>query len=360
MPAIISKLIAAFKAELGTTEVPKGSNNVIYNTHYYGHAVSGDSYPWCCVFIWDIFRMLGYSGLFCGGEKTAYCPYVVTWAKNHGMWVTGGYQKGDILLFDWDNDGKADHIGFCVGCSGSTVMSIEGNTSNSVGQRNYTVGNVMGAYRPNYPNDSNNDSANITPISTVSDGKLLNDDGTYTVKSGESLISIAKKTGFTYLELAKANNINPPYTIRVGQILKMPTGKEEVPVSKTETTNNDGKYIVKTGDNLWMIGQKLGIPYLEIAKLNGITSPYVIRPGQVLVLPGSKQQASYSESYEITVNVKDTTPDTDDKTYTVKPGDSLWGIAKDKLGSGGRWNEIKELNNLSNNVIRPGQVLRIP
>jgi len=51
------------------------------------------------------------------------------------------------------------------------------------------------------------------------------------------------------------------------------------------------------------------------------------------------------------------------KTYTVKPGDTLWGIAKQILGDGGRWREIYNNNvdviGKDPNLIRPGQVLRI-
>lgn len=45
-------VIAAARAELGAKESPANSNNVRYNTWYYGHAVSGaTAYPWCCVFV---------------------------------------------------------------------------------------------------------------------------------------------------------------------------------------------------------------------------------------------------------------------------------------------------------------------
>ena len=47
-------------------------------------------------------------------------------------------------------------------------------------------------------------------------------------------------------------------------------------------------------------------------------------------------------------------------TYTVKKGDSLWGIAQDVLGSGSRFKEIQALNGLSSNMIKPGQVLKMP
>jgi nucleoid-associated protein YgaU len=52
------------------------------------------------------------------------------------------------------------------------------------------------------------------------------------------------------------------------------------------------------------------------------------------------------------------------KTYTVKPGDSLWAIAKRILGDGSRWKEIYNANTSvigkNPNLIYPGQVLRIP
>lgn len=48
------------------------------------------------------------------------------------------------------------------------------------------------------------------------------------------------------------------------------------------------------------------------------------------------------------------------KTYTVKAGDSLWAIAAKQLGNGSRYTEIKSLNGLSSDTIRPGQVLKLP
>ena len=46
--------------------------------------------------------------------------------------------------------------------------------------------------------------------------------------------------------------------------------------------------------------------------------------------------------------------------YTVNTGESLWSIAEKMLGSGSLYNEIKQINNLSNDVIYPGQNLKIP
>lgn len=290
----ISKLNAAFYAEIGTRENPRGSNNVKYNTDYYGHEVSGDNYAWCCAFIWWVFRKCGLAMTFCAGNKTAYCPFVVNWARAHNRWVTSGYQLGDILLYDWNGDGLADHIGWCAGVAGGYAKSIEGNSSDAVRLNSQPFSKIMGAYRPVY-SDSTSVSiptqAPVAPAQSTPKENALNEDGTYTVKSG---------------------------------------------------------------DNLWMIGQRLGVNYLEIAKANNIQSPYVIRPGQVLTLPGAKKP-------EIQSNPKDSLETgSSKKSYTVKSGDTLWGIAQRELGSGSRWIEIKKVNNLTSDLIKPGQVLRIP
>ena len=116
---------------VGTKESPPNSNKVIFNTDYYGSAVSGSAYPWCCAFVWDVFRIAGASKLFYDGKKTAYCPTVANWGKSAHLTVPisqGRY--GDIVLFDWDGDGVADHIGFIVKqYAAGSYLTIEGNTA---------------------------------------------------------------------------------------------------------------------------------------------------------------------------------------------------------------------------------------
>ena len=48
------------------------------------------------------------------------------------------------------------------------------------------------------------------------------------------------------------------------------------------------------------------------------------------------------------------------ESYSVKKGDSLWKIAKNKLGSGARYTEIMKLNNMNDTVIHPGEILYLP
>lgn len=149
---------------IGVKESPAGSNNVVFNTHYYGGKVSGSAYPWCCAFVWDIFRMCGLSQLFYDGQKTAYCPTVYNWARQKGLIVpkeTARY--GDIVLFDWGGDGVADHIGFVEAHYGNAYATIEGNTSvdnNSNGgqvmRRTRYASQIQAIIRPKYTNTGGN------------------------------------------------------------------------------------------------------------------------------------------------------------------------------------------------------------
>lgn len=77
-------------------------------------------------------------------------------------------------------------------------------------------------------------SKSITKTSTPKSGSDWRPD-TYTVKKGDTLFSIGLEYGYEYKEIARANNIDPPYVIRIGQTLKMDSLKEAAD-SKTTTS----------------------------------------------------------------------------------------------------------------------------
>ena len=99
---------------------------------------------------------------------------------------------------------------------------------------------------------------------------------TYTVKSGDTLSGIGAKLGVNWKDIANLNGISSPYTIYVGQKLKI-SGS-----SKKPSTPSTRIYTVKSGDTLSEIGQKLGVNWKTIASKNGISSPYTIYVGQKL------------------------------------------------------------------------------
>ena len=112
--------------QIGITENPPGSNNVIFNTDYYGHEVNGDSYPWCCAFVWWCFDRSGNGAAFYDGGKTASCASVRSWAQAYHLFISGDQaQYGDIVLF-----GSDEHIELVVCNNGDgTYTTIGGNTS---------------------------------------------------------------------------------------------------------------------------------------------------------------------------------------------------------------------------------------
>lgn len=129
------KLLALAKQQIGVTESPAGSNNVEYNTWFYGREVHdgdkpGASYPWCGTFVsWLFFHAginlpnIGYLRGFAG------CSTAVNNAAKWGKIVTVPL-PGDVAFFDWDGDGKFDHTGIFVKNLGNGLFqAIEGNTS---------------------------------------------------------------------------------------------------------------------------------------------------------------------------------------------------------------------------------------
>lgn len=151
-------ILTLAKSFLGVQESPANSNNVRFNTDYYGKAVSGDDYPWCCAFVWDIFRLSGASELFYGGGKTAYTPEVKAYAEKHDQWVEDNYRPGDCALFNFKGGTTPKHIGFIEKKnSDGTYETIEGNTGvgndangGEVMRRTRQTKFILGAFRPNY------------------------------------------------------------------------------------------------------------------------------------------------------------------------------------------------------------------
>lgn len=128
----IEKYMEIAKKQIGTKEFPPDSNNVIYNTDYYGREVSGDSYRWCMAFLWWCFKEAGLSDAF--GTKTASCTKFRDMHKDRI--VKNKFKYGDIILYNFSSKSKLDpltatctHCGFYFTSTPTTVTTIEGNTS---------------------------------------------------------------------------------------------------------------------------------------------------------------------------------------------------------------------------------------
>ena len=150
----------------------------------------------------------------------------------------------------------------------------------------------------------------------------------YVVQNGDSLWKIANKYGITVNELKSLNGLTSN-NLTVGQILEVPS-----------SSNTSETYTVKAGDSLWKIANQFGLTVAELKNLNGLNSDN-LSIGQVLKVSNSNGSSNNNSN----------------NTYTVKAGDSLWNIAN-KYGV--TVNELKSLNNLTNDSLSIGQVLKIP
>ena len=183
--------------------------------------------------------------------------------------------------------------------SGKTITVIEGNYSNSVKRRTITVNgkNIRGYGVPKYSSKANS-----------SDGSTGGSTGTTTtgsLKVGD-VVNFAGSTHYTSANAASGVSCKP--------------GKAKI-------------------TQIYQLG-KSKHPYHLVAVSGGGSTVY----GWVNEADISSASGSTSAA----------------KTYTVKSGDSLWAIAAKYLGNGSRYTEIKSLNGLSSDTIRPGQVLKLP
>lgn len=153
---------------------------------------------------------------------------------------------------------------------------------------------------------------------------------TYTVKAGDTLYSIASRNNTTVQALRDLNRLNNDI-LSIGQVLMLPT-TELLEIPSVGTT-----YTVQAGDTLYSIAKRYDTTVDQIKSLNRLTSNSLV-VGQVLKIPTTTS-----------VEIPTTT-----KNYTVKPGDTLYSIAKNFNTT---VNNIKEFNHLSNNMISVGQNL---
>ena len=149
----------------------------------------------------------------------------------------------------------------------------------------------------------------------------------YTVQSGDTLYSIARRFNTTVDEIKRLNNLTSN-TLSIGQQLL---------INQNNTIDNNKNiiyYPVKSGDTLYSIANRFNTTIDNIKNANNLTSN-TLSVGQILKIPSTTTYVY----------------------YTVQAGDTLYSIAR-------KYNItvdiIKNANNLTNNILSIGQTLRIP
>lgn len=199
-------------------------------------------------------------------------------------------------------------------------------------------------------------SANTNNSSSANTGSSSSQ-GTYTVKAGESVWSVANKNGITMNQLIEWNNIKNNFIypgqqliVKGGNSVNTNTGsttsaaKPNTPnTSATTSTSSSGNtmYTVKAGESAWSVANKHHITMDQLIEWNNIKNNFIYPGQQVIVKKGSSQTTNQQAP-------------AGSKTYTVKSGESVWGVAD---SHGITMAQLIEWNNIKNNFIYPGQTL---
>ena len=144
---------------------------------------------------------------------------------------------------------------------------------------------VVGVLVVNYFKDR---GSTIPGLSEENVGKI------HTVVAGETLWSIAERyygSGFNWVDISNANNLDNPGAIEAGQKLTIPDVTPELATTTTKASETNtisgATYEVVRGDNLWKIAVRAygdGYRWIEIARENNLANPDLIHTGNILVL----------------------------------------------------------------------------
>ena len=202
-------------------------------------------------------------------------------------------------------------------------------------------------------NSGSTNSASSNTGSSANTNNSSSSQGTYTVKAGESVWSVANKNGITMNQLIEWNNIKDNFIypgqqliVKGGNSTNTNTGsttsaaKPNTPnTSATTSTSSSGNtmYTVKAGESVWSVANKHHITMDQLIEWNNIKNNFIYPGQQVIVKKGSSQTTNHGS-----------------KTYTVKSGESVWGVAD---SHGITMAQLIEWNNIKNNFIYPGQTL---
>ena len=175
----------------------------------------------------------------------------------------------------------------------------------------------------------------------------------HTVKSGDSLIKIAKQYHTTVSVIKQVNELDGSM-IRIGQAIMVPVALQELDsyslsqdqrlarLQGGQSSTPKLRHTVKAGDTLWDLARKYKVTTRELAKWNGMAPGDMLHPGKTLV---------------VKLEGKSKSGITKQLTYTVRNGDSLSRIASKfsvKVSDISKWNNLN-----AKRYLQPGQKLTL-
>ncbi len=168
----------------------------------------------------------------------------------------------------------------------------------------------------------------------------------HTIKSGETLFTIARKHKTSVDKVRESNGLKLDDTLKVGKVLTIaentyfPTeGKKQAP-----KPSKIAKHTIKSGETLFTIARKYGSSVKDVREKNGLKLNDTLALGKVLLVPKNSYTADKKRSKIA--------------KHTIKRGETLFTIAR-KYGSSVK--DVREKNGLKlNDTLVLGRVLEVP
>lgn len=185
--------------------------------------------------------------------------------------------------------------------------------------------------------------------SSIAANRLTNNNYTgrvegYIIQRGDNLTTLANRYGVSVEALASINRISPQAAIFTGQKLMVPATSianvSTVTTKRTPRSSDDTSYKVKSGNTLSGIAESYGMSVAELARANNVATNYLVKAGEMLVIPGTSTglsasqtvaQVSTSKNKNTTINnspqnnVYQTAPN--QVSHKVQYGETLTGLA---------------------------------
>jgi len=211
-------------------------------------------------------------------------------------------------------------------------------SANRLGE--YTVLQIgMQIRLPGVPEASSPSSAPVAassaPANTEANGGFVGNAGgiPYTIKSGDTLATIAARNGTTWQELARMNGLSENSFLQIGQTIQLPSA---------EAANNSGPTSTTASGTRFSNGTAVSSVNLPLP------TPTIVITTAILPAPTPRPNAGATTAAAVSSG----------RTYTVQAGDTVIAIAM-RLGVG--WKELLAANGLSDNsILSLGQVLVVP
>jgi murein DD-endopeptidase MepM/ murein hydrolase activator NlpD len=109
---------------------------------YWSYVGFSSRVAWCGIFAHWSYHVAGYGSGYAQSGNNFYAPTLDAWFKGAGTFRQPGYTDtapGDVIFFDWEGDGRPNHVGLVIGRDANRVYTVEGNSRDSVRIKSYPL-----------------------------------------------------------------------------------------------------------------------------------------------------------------------------------------------------------------------------